>query len=116
MQATLYHNPLCSKSRATLALLQEAGVDVELIEYLRTPPTREALQALLQRGDLPVRALMREGDALYASLGLDDPSLSEAALLEALVAHPALFNRPVVVTARGVRVCRPPERVAEILP
>lgn len=113
---TLYHNPRCSKSRETLALIRAAGIEPRLVEYLETPLSREELQSLLADLRLPVSGLMRTGDALYAELGLDAPACTDAERLAALAAHPALFNRPVVVGPVGARVCRPPETVLEILP
>lgn len=113
---TLYHNPRCSKSRETLALIRAAGIEPRLVEYLETPLSRVELESLLADLRLPVSSLMRTGDALYAELGLDAPACTDAERLAALAAHPALFNRPVVVGPWGVRVCRPPETVLEILP
>jgi arsenate reductase len=116
MTITLYHNPHCSKSRETLAIIRANGIEPEIINYLDQPPTREALLQLLALLRIPVTGLMRTGDALYAELGLDDPHCDDAQRLEALLAKPALFNRPVAVSALGARVCRPPETVREILP
>lgn len=113
---TLYHNPRCSKSRDTLALIRAAGIDPRVVEYLDTPLSYAELESLLTALALPVNALMRTGDALYAELGLDAPACTDAERLAALAAHPALFNRPVVVGPWGARVCRPPETVLEILP
>ena len=113
---TLYHNPRCSKSRETLALIRAAGIEPRVIEYLDTPLSYAELESLLTALALPVNALMRTGDALYAELGLDAPACTDAERLAALAAHPALFNRPVVVGPWGARVCRPPETVLEILP
>lgn len=113
---TLYHNPRCSKSRDTLALIRAAGIDPRVVEYLETPLSYAELESLLTALALPVNALMRTGDALYAELGLDAPACTDAERLAALAAHPALFNRPVVVGPWGARVCRPPETVLEILP
>ncbi len=115
MDITLYHNPQCSKSRATLALIRGAGIEPRVIDYLQTPLDKEALRDLIARVRVPVRALLREGENLYAELSLHDPSLSDEQLLEVLAAHPLLLNRPIAVTANGGRICRPPELVLELL-
>lgn len=113
---TIWHNPACGTSRSTLALLRDAGFEPHIVEYLKTPPTRTELAAAIQAAGIGVRdAVRRKGD-LYTQLGLEDPSLSDAALLDALIAHPALIERPFVFTQKGVRLCRPAERVREILP
>lgn len=112
----LYHNPRCSKSRETLALIRAAGIEPRVVEYLDTPPARAELEALLAVLALPASGLMRTGDALYAELGLDAPACTDAERLAALAAHPVLLNRPVAVGPLGARVCRPPETVLEILP
>ena len=113
---TLYHNPRCSKSRETLALIRAAGIEPRLVEYLDTPPARTELEALLAALALPASGLMRTGDALYAELGLDAPACSDVERLAALAAYPVLLNRPVAAGPLGARVCRPPETVLEILP
>ena len=113
---TLYHNPRCSKSRETLELIRAAGIEPRVVEYLDAPPTRTELENLLAALGLPVSSLMRTGDPLYAELGLDAPECGDGERLAALAANPALFNRPVAVSALGARVCRPPETVREILP
>jgi arsenate reductase len=115
MQATIYHNPRCSNSRGALDILREAGVELNVIEYLDTPPDAATLQRLLAEMKMPARALLREKEAAYAELGLADAKWSEAELIACMVAHPVLINRPIVVTAKGVRLCRPPEIVREIL-
>ncbi len=115
MDITLYHNPQCSKSRATLALIRGAGIEPRVIDYLQTPLDKEALRDLIARVRVPVRALLREGENLYAELSLHDPSLSDEQLLEVLAAHPLLLNRPIAVTANGGRICRPPELVLELI-
>lgn len=115
MDITLYHNPRCSKSRQTLELLREAGHEPVVVDYLQTPPTARQLQALVKRLDVPVRELIRTNEPPYQTLGLGAPDTSDQALIDALVAHPILLNRPVVVTPHGARICRPPERVKEIL-
>lgn len=111
MKATIYHNPRCSKSRAALALLAEAGADVTIVEYLKTPPTRDELSALLTRANLTPRNALRTGEAEAKSLKTAD----DAAILDAMAGHPILIERPIVETAKGVVIARPPERVHEIL-
>lgn len=114
---TLYHNPRCSKSRETLALLLQEGIEPQIIRYLETPPSRETLVTLLQQlGFSSARQLMRTKEALYHELGLDNTQLDEETLLQALVTHPALIERPIVVNAGKARIGRPPEQVKEILP
>lgn len=111
----IYHNPKCSTSRKTLALLQERGVDVEVIEYLKTPPSREELSELLEKmGMKPSELLRRKGD-LYAELDLANPKWTEEQILDFMVEHPILIERPIVVTDKGARLGRPVERVLEIL-
>jgi arsenate reductase len=116
MDAIIYHNPACGTSRNTLGLIRNAGVEPRVIEYLKDPPGRDELADLIARMGLPVRAVLREKGTPYAELGLDDPSLSDDALLDAMIAHPLLINRPIVVTPKGVRLCRPSERVLDLLP
>ena len=111
----IYHNPRCSKSRATLALLQQRGVEPEVVEYLKTPPDRETLTALLRQLGIGPRELLRKGEAEYRELNLSDPALSDDALIAAMVEHPKLIERPIVVAGGQARVGRPPERVLEIL-
>lgn len=113
---TIYHNPACGTSRTVLGLIRERGFEPQVIEYLKTPPGRADLVALIARMGCGVRAVLRERGTPYADLGLDDPSLSDDALLDAIAAHPVLLNRPIVVTARGAALCRPPERVLDLLP
>ncbi|MFG1297190.1 MULTISPECIES: arsenate reductase (glutaredoxin) [Xanthobacter] len=113
---TIWHNPSCGTSRNTLALLREAGIEPTIVQYLKTPPTRAELAAAITAAGVCVRDVVRRKGALYTELGLDDPSLSDDALLDALIAHPALIERPFVFTEKGVRLCRPMERVREILP
>jgi arsenate reductase len=118
MDVTIYHNPRCGSSRNTLALIRAAGVEPHIIDYLANPPTRAELAALAARAaqsGLTARALVRSKEALYTELGLDDAARGDEALLDALAAHPILINRPLVVTPKGVRVCRPPELVHDIL-
>lgn len=113
---TIYHNPACGTSRNTLAMIRNSGVEPEVIEYLITPPSRGTLADLIARMGVPVRAVLRDKGTPYAELGLDDPTLSDDALLDAMMAHPILINRPIVVTPLGVRLCRPSEQVLDILP
>ncbi|CAO3456685.1 arsenate reductase (glutaredoxin) [Azospirillum largimobile] len=113
---TIYHNPACGTSRNTLALIRNSGVEPTVIEYLKTPPTRDELADLIRRMGVPVRAVLREKGTPFAELGLGDPSLSDDQLLDAMMAHPILINRPIVVTPLGVRLCRPSEAVLDILP
>ncbi|KMO20027.1 arsenate reductase (glutaredoxin) [Methylobacterium platani] len=112
----IYHNPACGTSRNTLAMIRNAGIEPHVIEYLKTPPSRALLVGLLDRAGLPVRAVLRETGTPYAELGLGDPALTDARLLDAIEAHPVLLNRPLVVTPRGVRLCRPSEAVLDLLP
>lgn len=112
---TIYHNPRCGTSRNTLALIRNSGVEPEVIEYLQTPPTRDQLLELIAQLAMPVRGLLRGKEALYGELGLDNPALGDEALVEAMLAHPILMNRPIVVTTRGARLCRPSEAVLDIL-
>lgn len=116
MSVTIYHNPDCGTSRNTLAMIRNAGIEPRIIEYLKTPPDRETLKALIEQAGLSVRAALREKGTPYADLGLDDTSLSDETLLDAMHAHPILMNRPFVVTPHGVRLCRPSELVLDILP
>ncbi|QET02848.1 arsenate reductase (glutaredoxin) [Cupriavidus pauculus] len=116
MSVTIYHNPACGTSRNTLAMIRNAGIEPAIIEYLATPPDRETLQAMIRGAGLTVREAMREKGTPYAELGLGDPALTDAQLLDAMLAHPILINRPFVVTERGTRLCRPSEVVLDILP
>jgi arsenate reductase len=115
-RVTIYHNPACGTSRNTLALLRHAGLDPEVIEYLKTPPGKEKLRELLAAMDLPVRGLLREKGTPYAELGLADAKWTDEQLLDFMVQHPILMERPVVVTPLGTKLCRPSEEVLEILP
>ena len=115
MTVTIYHNPECGTSRNTLAMIRQSGVEPEVIEYLVTPPSRDRLAWLIGQAGLTVRAAIREKGTSYADLGLDDVALGDEALLDAMLAHPILINRPFVVTPRGVRLCRPSEAVLDIL-
>ncbi len=116
MDVVIYHNPACGTSRNTLALIRNAGVEPHVVEYLKTPPSRALLRRLIERMGIPVRALLREKGTPFAELGLGDPALSDDALLDAMTAHPILINRPIVVSPRGVRLCRPSETVLDLLP
>ncbi|MBS3025388.1 arsenate reductase (glutaredoxin) [Acidiphilium multivorum] len=116
MSVTIYHNPECGTSRNVLALIRNAGIEPEVIEYLKTPPSREVLADLIARMGVPVRSVLREKGTPYAELNLDDPAVSDDALLDAMMAHPILINRPIVVTPLSVKLCRPSETVLDILP
>ena len=113
---TIYHNPACGTSRNTLALIRNSGVEPEVIEYLKTPPTKTKLQELLKAMAMPARELLREKGTPYAELGLSDAKWSEDELLDFMVQHPILMNRPVVLTPLGAKLCRPSEAVLDILP
>ena len=112
----IYHNPDCGTSRNTLAMIRNAGIETHIIEYLKTPPSRVLLVQLLARAGMSVRDILREKGTPYAELGLSDTSLTDAQLLDAIEAHPILMNRPIVVSALGVRLCRPSEAVLDIMP
>jgi arsenate reductase len=116
MDIRIYHNPQCGTSRNTLALIRNTGVEPEVIEYLKTPPSRQELKDMIASAGLSVREAIREKGTPYAELGLNNPALSDEELLDAMVAHPSLINRPFVVTPNGVRLCRPSEAVLDILP
>ncbi len=116
MTVTIYHNPDCGTSRNVLALIRNSGEEPEVIEYLKTPPSREKLVELIGRMGIRVRDLLREKGTPYAELGLGDGGLSDDVLLDAMMAHPILINRPIVVTSLGVKLCRPSEAVLDILP
>jgi len=113
---TIYHNPACGTSRNTLALIRNAGVEPTVIEYLKTPPDRTTLQDLLQKMGLKPRALLREKGTPYTELGLGAPHWTDDELIDQMLAHPILINRPIVVTPWGVRLCRPSEAVLDVLP
>lgn len=115
MTITIYHNPACGTSRNTLAMIRASGVEPVVIEYLKTPPSRERLVELIAAMGGDVRAAIREKGTPYAELGLDNRNLSDDALIDAMLQHPILINRPIVVTAKGVQLCRPSELVLDIL-
>ncbi len=116
MDVVIYHNPQCGTSRNTLGLIRNAGIEPHIIEYLKTPPTRLLLRQLIARMGSSVRGIIREKGTPYHELGLDDPSLSDDQLLDAMMEHPILINRPIVVTPLGVKLCRPSEAVIDLLP
>ena len=113
---TIYHNPKCGTSRNTLALIRHGGLEPDIIEYLKTPPSKSTLKELVTRMGIGVRGLLREKGTPYAELKLNDPKWSDEELLDFMLAHPILINRPIVVTALGTKLCRPSEAVLEILP
>lgn len=113
---TIYHNPACGTSRNTLGLVRNTGIEPRVIEYLKEPPSREELADLILRMGVPVRAVLREKGTPYAELSLGDPGLTDDQLLDAMMAHPILINRPIVVTPLGVKLCRPSEEVLPLLP
>jgi arsenate reductase len=115
MSVTIYHNPACGTSRNTLAMIRQSGVEPDVVEYLKTPPSREKLEELIATMGIPVRALLREKGTPYKELGLDDPKWTDAQLIAFMIAHPILINRPIVVTPKGTRLCRPSEAVIDLL-
>lgn len=114
-EITIYHNPKCGSSRNALALIRAKGIEPEIIEYLKTPPTARELKALIRRMGIAPRDLLRTKEAEYAQLKLDNPKLTDDRIIAVMVEHPILMNRPIVVTAKGVRLGRPPESVMAIL-
>ncbi|KDP93282.1 arsenate reductase [Brevundimonas sp. EAKA] len=116
MDVIIYHNPACGTSRNTLALIRHVGIEPHVIEYLKTPPSRALIRDLAARTGASLRDLLREKGTPFAELGLGDPAVSDDQLLDAIEAHPVLLNRPIVVTPRGVRLCRPSEAVLDLLP
>lgn len=116
MTITIYHNPACGTSRNTLEMIRQSGEEPVVIEYLKTPPTREKLQSLIKAMGISPRDLLREKGTPYAELGLADPKWSDEHLIDQMMAHPILINRPIVETPKGVKLCRPSEAVLEILP
>ena len=116
MDVIIYHNPDCGTSRNTLAMIRNAGIEPHIVEYLKTPPSRELLKQLIARMGITVRALLREKGTPFQELGHGDPKLNDDQLLDAMMAHPILINRPIVVTPSGVQLCRPSELVMDLLP
>lgn len=116
MSITIYHNPSCGTSRNTLAMIRQSGHEPLVVEYLVNPPTRNQLVSLIRAIDIPVRDVLRRKGTPYDELGLDDPKWSDDELIDFMMQHPILINRPIVVTPRGARLCRPSELVLEILP
>ena len=112
----IYHNPACGTSRNTLAMIRNAGIEPHVVEYLKTPPSRAMLVSLIERMALTPRALLREKGTPFAELGLADPSLGDEAIIDAMMDHPILINRPIVVAPLGVKLCRPSETVLDLLP
>ena len=115
MSVTIYHNPSCGTSRNTLAMIRQSGEEPEIIEYVKNPPSRARLKELIKAIGTPVRELLREKGTPYAELGLADPKWSDDELIDFMLAHPILINRPIVVTPKGVRLCRPSELVLDLL-
>jgi len=115
MDITIFHNPRCGTSRNTLAAIRATGAEPQVVDYLARPPSRAQLRDMIARAGLDVRGALRGKEALAAELGLNDPAVGDEALLDAMLAHPILINRPFVVTPKGVRLCRPAELVNEIL-
>ena len=113
---TIYHNPNCGTSRNVLSLIRNTGTEPQVIDYLKTPPSRATLLSLIAQLDVPVREMMRRKEKAYGDLALDDPAIGDDALIDAMLAHPILMNRPIVVTPLGTRLCRPSEAVLDILP
>ena len=116
IDVVIYHNPECGTSRNTLAMIRNAGIEPHVVEYLKTPPSRAMLESLIERMGIGARALLREKGTPYAELGLGDASMEDAALVDAMMEHPILINRPIVVSPLGVALCRPSERVLDLLP
>jgi arsenate reductase len=115
MSVTIYHNPACGTSRNTLAMIRQSGEEPEVIEYLKNPPDRARLIELIKAMGIPVRGLLREKGTPYSELGLADPKWSDDELIDFMLAHPVLINRPIVVTPKGTKLCRPSEAVLELL-
>ena len=116
MAITIYHNPACGTSRNVLAMIREAGIEPTIIEYLKTPPSREELVALIEAMPISTRELLRIKGTPYEELGLGNPDLDDDQLVDAMMAHPILINRPIVVSDKGTNLCRPSEKVMELLP
>jgi arsenate reductase len=115
MKVTVYHNPACGTSRSVLAILGQQGIEPEVIEYLKTPPTRQTLVSMIQKMNIKVRDLLREKGTPYEELGLADPKWTDNQLIDFIIQHPILMNRPVVVTPNAARLCRPAELVLELI-
>ncbi len=115
-EVTIYHNPACSTSRNVLGMIREAGIEPRIVEYLKTPPSRAALETILARAGLKLRDILRKKAPPYADLGLDDPAVSDDAIFAAIAANPVLIERPIVVSPKGARLCRPKEKLWEVLP
>ena len=116
MKATIWHNPKCGTSRKTLAAIRDAGIEPHVIEYLKTPPSRAMLESLIARAGLSPRDVLRAKGGLYEELGLASPDLTDAQLIDAMMAHPSLIERPLVVSPLGVKLCRPVEKVQALIP
>ena len=116
IDVVIYHNPECGTSRNTLAMIRNAGIEPHVVEYLKTPPSRTLLESLIERAGIAPRALLREKGTPYAELGLDNPDLTDAQLIDAMMEHPILINRPLVVSPLGVKLCRPSEEVLDLMP
>ena len=112
----IYHNPECGTSRNALAMIRNAGIEPHVVEYLKTPPSRAMLESLIARAGITPRSLLREKGTPFAELGLGNPDLTDAQLLDAMMAHPILINRPLVVSPLGVKLCRPSEAVLDLIP
>lgn len=112
----IYHNPECGTSRNALAMIRNAGIEPHVVEYLKTPPSRAMLESLIERAGISPRALLREKGTPFADLGLDNPGLTDAQLIDAMMDHPILINRPLVVSPLGVKLCRPSEEVLDLIP
>lgn len=112
----IYHNPECGTSRNALAMIRNAGIEPHVVEYLKTPPSRAMLEGLIKRASITPRELLREKGTPFAELGLDDPSLSNEQLIDAMMEHPILINRPLVISPMGVKLCRPSEEVLDLIP
>lgn len=112
----IYHNPECGTSRNALAMIRNAGIEPHVVEYLKTPPSRSLLENLIERAGISPRALLREKGTPFADLGLDNPALTDAQLIDAMMEHPILINRPLVVSPLGVKLCRPSEEVLDLIP
>ena len=116
MKMTIYHNPACGTSRNTLEMIRKAGIEPTIIEYLKTPPSRDELIALIAAMPISTRELLRKNGTPFEELGLDDPSLTDEQLIDAMMTHPILINRPIVVSEKGTNLCRPSEKVMDLLP